>query len=115
MSRLKNLLPFLGFACLISYFAYHTFTGEQSVGKLMVYHQREAALAHQLAALQACRSDLEKRVNLLSDQSLDLDYLEQRARAVLYMADARDVLVQLGDDGAVGGQGVAPCDQTAAS
>lgn len=117
MLRFKRFLPIMGFVCLISYFAYHTFTGEQSVGKLLIYHQREAALSEQLETLQACRAELEHFIAMLSDQQLDLDFLEERARALLYMADADDIVIQVKSVAAANSdtnaQNLASCDRAA--
>jgi cell division protein FtsB len=93
MSRFKKILPIAGFIWVIMYFAYHAFTGEQGMRNLLVYQQREMVLGQQLAQLQACRQSYERRIALLSDQNLDLDYLEERAHAVLALADPRDVVL----------------------
>ncbi len=93
MNRLKQFLPVVIFLWVIAYFAYHAMTGEQGMRNLIVYQQREAALSQELAQLQRCRTSYENRIALLSDQNLDLDYLEERAHAVLFMADPRDIVL----------------------
>ncbi|MDQ7018868.1 MAG: septum formation initiator family protein [Robiginitomaculum sp.] len=93
MSRFKKILPIAGFIWVIMYFAFHAFTGEQGMRNLLVYQQREKELSQQLAQLQACRKSYEKRIALLSDQNLDLDYLEERAHAVLALADPKDIVL----------------------
>ncbi len=98
MTRFKRALTFAGFALLISYFGYHTFTGTSGVRHLAAYHQREAALNRELARLQECRADLQKRIRMLSDESLDLDYLDERARAVLFYAKPEDKVLSLGQE-----------------
>ncbi len=96
MTRIKRALTFAGFALLISYFGYHTLTGTSGVRSLAAYHQREAVLQRQLDRLRACRADLQKRIRMLSDESLDLDYLDERARAVLFYANPADTMLSLG-------------------
>lgn len=96
MTRFKRALTVAGFALLISYFGYHTLTGASGLRSLAAYHQREAVLGRQLARLQKCRADLQNRIRMLSDESLDLDYLDERARAVLYFADPADKALSLG-------------------
>jgi len=93
MSRFKKVLPIVGFIWVIVYFAFHAFTGEQGMRNLLVYQQRERVLGQQLAQLQACRQSYERRIALLSDKNLDLDYLEERAHAVLALADPKDIVL----------------------
>jgi len=93
MSRFKKVLPIAGFIWVIVYFAYHAFTGEQGLRNLLVYKQQEARLEQQLSQLKSCRGGIEKRIAMLSDDSLDLDYLEERAHSVLALTDPRDVFL----------------------
>ncbi len=95
MTRFKRMLPVAGFVWVMIYFAYHAFTGDQGLPSLTIYHQREQVLVGRLAQLQNCRASFEKRIQLLNDHSLDLDYLEERAHTVLYLADVRDVILPL--------------------
>ncbi len=93
MSRFKKILPMVGFVWVIMYFAFHAFTGEQGMRNLLKYQQREKELSQQLVQLQACRHSYERRIALLSDENLDLDYLEERAHAVLALADSKDIVL----------------------
>ena len=48
-----------------------------------------------LAALQAERLDLEQRVSLLHEESLDLDLLDQRARELLHLNKPGEVILYI--------------------
>ncbi len=98
MSRFKQYLPVAGFVWAILYFAYHGFTGEQGMRNLLIYKQQETALELQISKLQSCRAGYEKRIEMLSDNNLDLDYLEERAHAVLFLADPQDIVLTYNTD-----------------
>jgi cell division protein FtsB len=81
------------FAALVVYFAGHGLAGEQG---LIAWRATEAAIAAEearLAALDLEVADLERRADRLRDGSLDLDYLDERARAVAHVAHPRDIVV----------------------
>ncbi len=111
MVRLKRLLPVAGFAWLMFYFAYHAMTGDQGLRNLMIYQQREQVLGQRLVHLKHCRSSIETRISLLGDQSLDLDYLEERAHSILYLADPKDIVLPLGVGDGAGTQKKQDCSQ----
>jgi cell division protein FtsB len=98
LARLLTYLPTVALAVLISYFTYHAVTGDQSV---LTTRQRQATLAEDeahLAALRAQSADLEQQVRLLSDQSLSIDLLEERAHVLLGFADPRDYVIRTPPD-----------------
>ncbi len=115
MTRFKRLLPIVGFAWVIMYFAFHALSGEQGMRNLMVYKQRESVLNQQLVQLQECRARYERRIAMLSDENLDLDYLEERAHAVLYLADPKDIVLTLRVDDSQSAAGQSICGSGQAS
>jgi cell division protein FtsB len=83
---------------LIFYFTFHALTGDQS---LLTARQRHATLADdeaELKRLRAERTDLERQVRLLSDSSLSVDLLEERAHVLLGFADPRDYVIRTPTD-----------------
>ena len=68
---------------LSSYFSYFAIKGDRGYLKYL-YLQHKVAEAEKLNAnYDKRRAELEQKVNLLSSNSLDLDLLDERARAVL--------------------------------
>lgn len=85
-NRLKSSGMWLIGAFLMVYFAFHAINGERGVLKYL-YLRQEISEAKKVAAeynLQKTR--LEEKVKHLSNASLDLDLLEERARIVLNLA-----------------------------
>ena len=90
----KNLLFILGL-CLTLYFSYHTLQGNRSLPHLMSVNNSIEAKSLELAALEGRRSALEARVVMLRPQSVNADFLEERARLVLGVsADDETIIVQ---------------------
>jgi len=94
LDRTLTYIPTAILAVLISYFAFHAVTGDQS---LLTARQRHATLAEdeaELKRLRAERAGLERQVRLLSDSSLSADLLEERAHVLLGFADPRDYVIR---------------------
>lgn len=90
----KNLLFILG-VCLCLYFVYHTLQGERSVTYLMALNQKIEQKAERYAALKTERESIEQKVVMLRPSSLNIDFLEERARIVLgYGVSGETVIVQ---------------------
>lgn len=90
--KLRHLLtPFLC-AVLISYIGYHTLTGPRG---LTGYLEAEARL-HQIqteeAKLSSKREGLERKVSRMRPDNLDLDLLDEQARAILGYADRNELV-----------------------
>ncbi len=79
-------------ALAIGYFGYHTVQGDRGlVAWLQLSHQVEQTEA-ELAAVQGERRTIERRVALLKVEGLDRDMLDERARVVLGLAHADEVV-----------------------
>jgi len=99
MNTLKRFIPLAGLAIVIAYLSYHALHGEQGY----LNHVRiKAQLAHaqsELADVQATRLHMEDRVARLNTEgpegAVDVDYLEERARAVLRFAHPDEIVVQI--------------------
>lgn len=81
------ILAFLG------YLAAHAVTGKHGVGAMMALTVEERALETRLAALEARKATLQDEVTRLSDATLDLDLLEERARDLLNAAAPDEIVI----------------------
>jgi cell division protein FtsB len=93
LRALARWTPTLAILAGIAYFAGHAMTGENGLIAWAAAKRRLAALEADLAAAKATRAELEARVARLEDETLDLDYLDERARALLGLGEPGDVVV----------------------
>lgn len=78
---------------LSSYFSYFAIKGERGYLKYL-YLQNKVTEAEKLNAnYDKRRAELEQKVNLLSSNSLDLDLLDERARAVLNVLGENEFII----------------------
>jgi cell division protein FtsB len=95
--RARLITPPVLIFCLVAYFAYHAVQGERGLlAWLAVKHELAQARATQ-SALAATRADLQRRVDLLGADGLDLDLLEERAHAVLNYGRPDELIILLPD------------------
>ncbi|MDE3038312.1 MAG: septum formation initiator family protein [Pseudomonadota bacterium] len=80
------------------YLGFHVFCGERGLLALFTESRRLAALTTELAAVQAERAALERKDKLLSDDSLDLDLLDEQARRELGLAGKDEKVYILHDE-----------------
>jgi cell division protein FtsB len=95
-ARIKSYIPTTVLAFLIFYFGFQALTGDRG---LLSRAQRNATLGEksaELTQLTGERQDLERRAQLLRDQSLSADLLDERARSLLGLADPRDYVIRTG-------------------
>lgn len=85
----------LGLGAAIVYLSAHAVTGRQGLIAYMDLQGREAALTEQLADLEREKAALETRATRLRPESLDLDYLDERARELLAAADPDEIVFAL--------------------
>ena len=85
-------LPVMG-VCLIAYFAYHTVQGERGLFAYYKLSQEVTRAEQTLATLSERRERMDHRVSLLRPDNLDLDMLEERARAVLHLIREDEVVI----------------------
>lgn len=84
--------PLLAFLC-VTYFIYHSIQGERGILSMFRLKQKLEIAKAELNLLTSQREALERRVYLLRPDSLDLDLLEERARAVLNFARSDEVII----------------------
>jgi cell division protein FtsB len=93
--RLRQVaLPLLG-ACLSAYFVFHAIHGDRGILAWLRLNQELKAATTQAAQAADERAAMERRVTLLSNNSLDLDMLEERARVMLNYAHPDDLVIFL--------------------
>jgi cell division protein FtsB len=95
--RARQALPPIIGACVFGYFMYHAIQGDRGVLAWLRMSKQLEESRTTLAALTAERESVERRVALLSPESLDPDLLEERARVMLNVAHPDDRLVILKD------------------
>ncbi len=91
-SYLRMLFRPLFFGGMMTYLVFHALNGNHGVYALLKEQRRLAMQEHELSELQKQREAAERRVMLMSDHSLDLDLLDERARAVLGYAGKDEVV-----------------------
>ena len=82
-------------ACLAGYFVYHAVQGDRGIIAWMQVNQQIRVAQTELTNTDAGREEMEQRVALLSNSSLDLDMLEERARVMLNFAHPDDLVIFL--------------------
>jgi len=97
--RRRAILTALGlylFASLyIGYFAVNAFTGAHGLRAQKDLDQTLARMQAELVELKAQHAMWSRRVGLLRANQIDPDMLDERARALLGLADPRDVTLLL--------------------
>jgi len=84
--------PLIAFFC-VTYFIYHSIQGERGLLSMLRMKQKLETVRAELNHLQSQKETIERRVYLLRPDSLDLDMLEERARAVLNFARSDEVII----------------------
>jgi len=78
---------------LTTYFLYHTIQGERGLVAYATLSEQARVAEWRLDRLRAQRLEIERNVSLLRPDSLDLDMLEERSRAVLNLVDDDDFII----------------------
>lgn len=94
----KWLRPLVGpllLAIGIFYFTFHALSGERGIYALLKENRKLELLKTELGDIAVKRKDMEHRVRLMSDGSLDLDLLDEQARIILNDADEHEVVVPI--------------------
>lgn len=89
----------IGLGAAILYLGAHAVTGRQGLLAYVDLQAQERALAAQVADLEAERAVLQTRAARLAPATLDLDYLEERARVLLAAGDGEEMVFAI-DQGA---------------
>ena len=79
---------------LIAVFVHSGFQSEYGLAAFREAGDEERRLQAELTALKGHRAELENRVRRLSDEYLDLDLLDERARVVLGLVRVDEVIIR---------------------
>jgi len=94
-SKSSAVIVVLMFLC--GYFSYFAIRGERGILRYLYLQEKVAEAEKMSANYTKKRTELEQKVNLLSSNSLDLDLLDERARAVLNVIGDNEFIII--DDG----------------
>ena len=83
-----------GVICATCYFAYSALQGDSGLVEQVRLAREEERLTRQLDLLQEERRRMENLTLRLSDRNLDLDLLDERARAVLGHARPDEIVIR---------------------
>ena len=75
------------------YFSYSALNGQYGLFNKFRYQAQEVALLKKLDQIKVVNSELEKKVDRLSKDYLDLDLLDQQARKVLGLARSNEIII----------------------
>jgi cell division protein FtsB len=77
----------------LSYFGFHAYHGELGIYSKYQLKAQAAGLQSQLDAMRAKRIELERRVQLLHDGTLEKDMLDEQARKALNLSHADELTI----------------------
>ncbi len=86
----------IGLGMLAAYFSAHALAGQNGLLAWIELQKQATSLEAELQSVRAQRIETSHRIARLRDASLDLDYVEERAREVLGYARPTDVILRLG-------------------
>jgi cell division protein FtsB len=93
----QAMIPPVLFLLLASYFGWNAMRGDHGLRSYALRRQQLVTAQAELAAAQAERDAWEIRVAGLRANHIDPDTLDERARAMLNLADPNDVVVPYGE------------------
>ena len=92
-SAIGSAVLFIAAFGLTAYFVFAAIQGDYGHFRRVQIEADENVLKVQLARLNARRTTLENKTRRLSDNYLDLDLLDERARKVLGMARGDEIII----------------------
>lgn len=94
----KLAVGYLFCVLILFYLAFHTVSGERGIFALLRESRKLDALKTEVQETKAKREVLEKKVQKLSNNSLDLDLLDEQARKVLGTTGKNEVVLFFDSD-----------------
>ena len=82
-------------ALFLTYFGFHAYRGEFGIYSKYQLEARAAELNIELAKARSQRVELERRVQLLHDGTLEKDMLDEQARRALNLSHADEITIML--------------------
>ena len=80
-------------ALFLAYFGFHAYHGEFGIWSKYSLKERTAAAQDQLDLIRGERIELERRVQLLHDGTLEKDMLDEQARRALNVSHADEITI----------------------
>ncbi|MBL8577116.1 MAG: septum formation initiator family protein [Mesorhizobium sp.] len=80
-------------ALFFAYFGFHAYNGEFGIYSKYRYEAQGVELQAKLDAVRARRMDMERRIQLLYDGTLEKDMLDEQARRALNLAQADEIVL----------------------
>ena len=91
--RLRTLMPAVLMLLAIAGLTMQALSGDRGWRGWQNLEAQAGQLEQDLHALKAQNDALQSQAHLLSDEGLDLDFLDERARIVLGLVDSRDTII----------------------
>ena len=79
----------------LAYFGFHAYHGEFGINSKYQLEAQTVALHAQLDAVKARRIELERRVRLMHEGSIEKDMLDEQARKALNLSQADEITIML--------------------
>ena len=79
----------------LAYFGFHAYHGEFGIYSKYQLEARAAELNAELATIRAARAEMERRVQLLHDGTLEKDMLDEQARRALNLSHSDEITIML--------------------
>lgn len=95
MSKHGSAALSIGLGAAILYLGAHAVTGRQGLVAYVDLQAQERTLEQRAANLDQQRDALEARAARLRPETLDLDYLDERARITLAAGDSEEIVFAL--------------------
>lgn len=80
-------------AVFFAYFGFHAYHGEYGIYSKYRYEGEAVELQARLDSIKAKRLEMERRVQLLHDGTLEKDMLDEQARRALNLSQADEIVV----------------------
>lgn len=80
-------------ALFLAYFGFHAYHGEYGIYSKYRYEAQAVELQAQLDAARGRRIDMERRVQLLHDGTLERDMLDEQARRALNLTQEDEIVI----------------------
>lgn len=95
MAKAGSAALSLGLGAAILYLGAHAVTGRQGLVAYVDLQAQERALEQRVGELENERAELAARAARLKPESLDLDYLDERARVILAAGESDELVFAL--------------------
>ena len=80
-------------AVFLAYFGFHAYHGEFGIWSKYRYEAEAAEAQTRLDSIKAERLEMERRVQLLHDGTLEKDMLDEQARRALNLSQADEIVI----------------------